>query len=382
MEIRLNPAVRIHPPSPVTGERWLAEDILARTRFTVSPAAAAALVASVRPQGADELAGTLAAAAGDERPLADWQRLIAGLLGRGLLRDAADTDEELDWLVDVRRRWSRYGWHESVEYHTLAFDYPCVDYATGAGFLADRDRMRQYRADEPETERFKLDYADHPAVDLPDIDDDLIPATARDYWAGEIKPVPIDLDGVRRVIAAAFGITGWIVRRSGAPPALRRSSPSGGGRHPSEGYLIAHDVPGLEPGWYHVTMQPFGLRRVGDLPVDDQSLSRLFPNAAGRFPVRARALLVVTSVFERNMFRYREPRTYRTVHMDAGHIAKSFLTAAGAAGLSSAIFYCDAGTEIERLLGLDGLTEGYMLTVALGDGHEEDLRQLVGRVTA
>ncbi|WP_306203939.1 SagB/ThcOx family dehydrogenase [Actinoplanes sp. RD1] len=385
MEIRLNPAVRIHPPSEVIGDRWSAENILTRTRFTVSPQVAAALVAAARPQTPEELARGLAAATAEagRAPIA-WAGLIDGLRERDLLVDdaALGTDAELDWLVDVRRRWSEHGWHEAAEYHTLTFDYPCVDYTAAIAILEDRDRMRGYQSDEPDTDRFKLDYADRSGIALPELDEDLITTSARDVWAGEVKPVPLDLEKLRTVVAAAFGITGWIVPKTDSAPLLRRSSPSGGARNPTEGYVVVRDVPGIDPGWYHVTMQPFSLRRVGELPVDDDSLRRLFPNTVQRFPAHARALLVLTCTFERNMYRYREPRTYRTVHMDAGHVANAFRVASRAAGLTSAIFYCDAATEIEAVLGLDGMAEGYMLTVAVADGQDEELRIPARRETS
>ena len=68
------------------------------------------------------------------------------------------------------------------------------------------------------------------------------------------------------------------------------------------------------------------------------------------------------------MYRYREPRTFRTVHMDAGHIAATIRLTARSMGLVGGILVCDNATEIEAALGLDGMSEGYMLTVALADG--------------
>jgi SagB-type dehydrogenase family enzyme len=375
MRIRLNPAVRIYPPSEVIGERWVAENILARSRWTLSQPVTAVLVAAARPQEPEELAKRLADIEAWPRPADYWLGLVGDLRERGLLIDDAmlAADAELDWLVDVRERWSRHGWHEAIEYHTLAFDYPCVDYSKAVAIVTDRDRMRSYQSNDPDDDRYKLDYLDRPGVDLPELDDDLITTTARSYWAGRPAPAPVDAEALHKVLSAALGITGFIIPKTNAAPLLRRSSPSGGGRNPTEAYVVVRDVPGLEPGWHHVTMQPFSLRRIADLPGDD-SLRALFPNTLGRFPGDARALVVLTCVFERNMYRYREPRTFRTVHMDAGHIAGTVKIAGRGLGLNSAIFYCDAATGIESALGLDGMAEGYMLTIALGDGTAEEMQ--------
>jgi SagB-type dehydrogenase family enzyme len=376
MIVSLNPAVRVTPPSNVTGDRWLAENLLERRRFTLSRLAAAVLVAAARPQSVEELAKQLADSTTHPRPADYWLGVVEGLRERGLILDQAvlDTAPDLAWLVDVRRRWSVYGWHEAAEYHLLSFDYPCVDYSEAVAIITDRDRMRGYQADEADQDRCKFDYVDRPGTELPPLGPELIGTPAGAVWPGDTEPAAVGLDALSRTVSAAFGVTGYIVPKTNSAPLLRRSSPSGGGRNPTEGYVLVRDVEGLSPGWYHVTMKPFSLRRL-DVPAPDEAaLRRLFPNTAQRFPLDLRALVVLTTVFERNMYRYREPRTFRTVHMDAGHIAGTLRIAARSLGLTAAVFYCDAATEIEETLGLDGMAEGYMLTVALADGQRERLQ--------
>lgn|GEM_PF-735007 len=375
MTIRLNPAVRIIPPSNVTGRRWVAENILERRRYVISGAAAAALAAAARPGTEQSLTSRLAeierAAGSGEGPSPAWEQLVASLRARRLLLAESEIaeDPDLRWLTGLRSSWSRFGWHEAAEYHALCFDYPCVDYSEAVAILTDRDRMRNYQSSEPDDDRFKLDHVHRPGTDLPAPGAGLSEATARAVWGTPAAPADLDVAALSRIVSLTFGVTGTIVPKTDAAPLLRRSSPSGGGRNPSEGYLVVRDVPGLEAGWYHVTMSPFSLRRLEGPPVDDVALKRLFPNTVQRFPRYARALLVLTTVFERNMYRYREPRTFRTVHMDIGHLAGTVRIAARAEGLTAAVFYCDAATEIEQALGIDGMAEGYMLTVALADGN-------------
>lgn len=383
MDLQLSPAARIIPPSDVTGDHWLVEHVLRRRRYRASRTTAAALAAAARPQPASDLVRRLAGLdrrtahrAGGTWSEREWQALVTELCRLDLIVDARSLvdDPELAWLVDVRKAWSRYGWHEAAEYHVLTFDYPCVDYSEAIAILTDRDRMRGYQSEEPDDDRYKLDYVRQPGPALPALRPDLIPTTAATVWTRQPPPAAADLDTVSKVLSAGFGITGYIVPKTNAAPLIRRSSPSGGARNPSEGYLVARDLPGLASGWYHVTMRPFSLRRIDGPPTDDTTLHRLFPNTLGRFPGDVGALVVLTSVFERNMYRYREPRTYRTVHMDAGHIAGTVRIAARALGLTAAVFYCDAATEIEHVLGLDGWHEGYLLTVAIAAGRTEPLR--------
>lgn len=372
MTVRLNPAVRIIPPSEVSGEAWVAENIIERKRYKISRRAAAALVAANRPQAPQELVKRLADLCHDDVPIDQWESLVTSLRGRGLIVDAGSvaTDPRLTWLVDLRRDWSRFGWHEAAEYHTLSYDYPCIDYSEAAAFLTDQARMRGYQSQEPDTDRFKLDYLDRPATPLPEPAEHLPTASAEAVWADGVPARAVDAGAVSTVISLTFGEIGRLVPRTDSAPLLRRSSPSGGGRNPSEGYVLVRDVPELAPGWYHVTMRPFGLRRL-DAPASDDMFRELFPETAERFPFPARALVVITSVFERNMYRYREPRTFRTVHMDAGHLAGTARLAARSLGLIAGIYYCDRADRIESAIGIDGMQEGYMLTVALADGRED-----------
>jgi SagB-type dehydrogenase family enzyme len=370
MRVRLNPAVRVIPPSEVTGEYWLAEDLLARRRFRLSRWAAAALVAACSAQEPDELAAGLTEISGQPGPPASWKAIVASLTERGLIvhEETLTSDPQLAWLVRLRKEWSSHGWHEAAEYHLLSFDYPCIDYSDARAYRYDQDLMRAYQAREPDYERFKLDYVAAPGIPLPQPAADMSAGTPQDVWVTPAAPRAVDFGELANILSLAFGATGFLAPVTNAAPLLRRTSPSGGARHPSEGYAVILDMPGAEPGWYHVTMQPFSLRRLEGRPTDPLTLRRLFPETFERFPLKARCLIVLTSLFERNMYRYREPRTFRTVHMDAGHIAGTIRIAARARGLTAGILLCDHAEAIESAIGIDGMAEGYMLTVALADG--------------
>jgi hypothetical protein len=54
--------------------------------------------------------------------------------------------------------------------------------------------------------------------------------------------------------------------------------------------------------------------------------------------------------------------------MDAGHLAATVRMAARAVGVTARVYYNDDAEQVERSLGLDGMREGYMLTVVLADG--------------
>src|SRR5258708_27049942 len=141
MRVRLNPAVRVIPPSEVTGEHWLAEDLLARRRFRLSRWAAAALVAACSAQEPDELAAGLPEISGQPGAPASWEAIVASLIERGLIvhEETLTSDPQLAWLVRLRKEWSSRGWHEAAEYHLLSFDYPCIDSSEALAYRYDQD---------------------------------------------------------------------------------------------------------------------------------------------------------------------------------------------------------------------------------------------------
>jgi SagB-type dehydrogenase family enzyme len=360
-----SPATRIWPPSRVTGDAWLAEHLLDRRRFRLQEPAVVALLSAFQIRATQELVRELSAAL--SFPEASAERTLKALHTRRLLitPEQRMDDARLRWFLTLKRQWGRFGWDEAAEYHAVTLDYPCFDYAR-QGFSADRERMRAYNAEEPDTNRVKRDYVGLDGLALPDPKADLPTGSSRDVWVHRPGHRPVGREELSAILALTFGATGLYPARPPTAPFLHRSSPSGGARHPSESYVAVLSVDGLRPGWYHVTMAPFSLRLLPAAPLEDAEARQLFPDGYERAPFTPLALIVITSMFERNMYRYREPRTFRTVHMDAGHLAATACLVARSLGVPAVASYADAAQAIEERLGLDGMVEGYMATVGIG----------------
>ena len=132
----------------------------------------------------------------------------------------------------------------------------------------------------------------------------------------------------------------------GAAPVLRKTSPSGGSRHPTEVYALIRGVPGIASGWWHVNSGDAVLERIGQAPPENE---------------RAASVQEVAPVFtrnpSRNRYRYREPRTFRTVHMDVGHLLGSCELLARAAGWHSSSSTHVNAAVLAEALSLDMLLE-------------------------
>lgn len=349
-------------PRPGAAGQWIADDLLTRRSFKLGAQEAAVLVLASRPLERRLLAKEAAAELGV--PPERAEAVVAAMEKAGLIVD----DEYLDsprytWGREVFRRWDGKGWRMAAEYHLAAHDFPGVDYSKG--IAVDRERIHRYRDEEIDGDRFK-EPASAERIPLPEL-------------SPELAPMPVGTDAGRTghldrpelltIAALALGIVETTRSRApGSADYLTRTSPSGGRRHPTEGYLAVLDVDGVEPGWYHVHG---GLHALVKLPVPapdpaSEEFRRVFRASTTRPAFDVRCLLVLTSVFRRNMWRYREPRTYRSIHMDVGHIASTVTQLAEGFGIPAFPAYGDLESGVERMIGVDGLAEGLIATVALG----------------
>ena len=173
--------------------------------------------------------------------------------------------------------------------------------------------------------------------------------SVRDYAAE-----PLSLEDLSRLLHAAQGVT---ESRLGF-----RAAPSAGALYPIELYPIVHDVAGLEPGIYHYAVQEHELEQVeaGDFrgATTRAGLGQSFLGQAG-------ACLVLSAVFQRTRWRYRE-RTYRYVMLEAGHVAQNVYLAAASMGLGACAVGAFLDDALNELLGLDGAEEAALYVVSVG----------------
>ncbi|WP_344108100.1 SagB/ThcOx family dehydrogenase [Nocardiopsis rhodophaea] len=155
---------------------------------------------------------------------------------------------------------------------------------------------------------------------------------------------------------------------------MLRTSPSGGARHELEAYVAVFDAEDVDPGIYHYSVRDHCL----ELIASGDYRPRLADLCGGQQGVeQAGAVVVLTAVIERLTSKYRHPRAYRVMLMNAGHLAQTFVLTATALGLGpfqTAAFH-DEG--VESLLGIDGIAEPALYVLTVGVPATDDQ----GRVT-
>lgn len=141
---------------------------------------------------------------------------------------------------------------------------------------------------------------------------------------------------------------------------LRKHVPSGGARHPIEAYLLIVNVDGLDKGLYHYNVK---FHRLDLITINDVEFENLVKSVniipRGRSKNLA-ASFIHTCIFKRSMFRYREPRSYRVMNFDLGHIHANEVITSNILNLNYCEAYSVPESVIESIINLDGIEESVM----------------------
>jgi SagB-type dehydrogenase family enzyme len=183
-------------------------------------------------------------------------------------------------------------------------------------------------------------YAGAPRVVLPLLADALATRFA-DVRAGCLPaPTPISLDSIAMLLELSLAISAWKSYR-GSSWALR-CNPSSGNLHPTEGYVVAGDVPGLRAGIYHYASREHALELRAPLGGDA-------PNAAG-------FLVGLASIYWREAWKY-GMRAFRYCQHDCGHAIAAVSYAAAALGWPVQLLDAPGDDRVAALLGLNRIDD-------------------------
>lgn len=162
---------------------------------------------------------------------------------------------------------------------------------------------------------------------------------------------PISLD----VLATLLRLAGGRVDAEAGEPlqehqTVFKTSPSGGGRHPTELYPVVRQVDGVAPGTYRYDGGEHALERVGP-ELDGRALVEL----CGDQPWVGDSQLVLfyTSYLPRHRWKYRSDRGYRILLLDAGHLSQTVYLLATALGLRMTFIAAIRDELVEEALGVD-----------------------------
>lgn len=310
----------------------------------------------------------------DEAELPEEAREVAhGLVLRGLV---ISDDSEPD-VAELRRRDERLAadeWHpHAALYHFGTRDWvPSLtpiepgegdpEQLTAAALKEFVDRFGPppspfFEPEGREVVELPLDRDDAPLADV---------LRARRTTRAFDPAARLALDRFSVVLDVVFGCLAY-ARIGEHDIALRKTSPSGGGLHPTEVYPLVLGVESLEPGLYHYRPRTHALALLHPL---DHAAARRFATAATAgqaFFASAQVLFLLTARFYRSFWKYRaHDRAYAVLLMDAAHLTQTLYLVCAALGLGAFVTAAIDRVAIEEQLGVEPFGEGAIVVAGCG----------------
>jgi SagB-type dehydrogenase family enzyme len=291
-------------------------------------------------------------------------RQLAAVRGAGsLLRRLIRRDLLLleDSPVDVRDRLLASSWDWGPSARFFHFATQRVPYESDP--IEGRGRLAEHARRVPPPSPYKEFSA---AIPLPGSfamqDSDFWDVLRRRRTWRRFQRAPISQEALGQVLLWTWGQT----RRIDNPDLgsyLLKTSPSGGARHPIEVYPFVRRVIGVKPGIYHYSVKEHALEYLRP-PLTAGQLVKLLANQPW---VRdAAVVFFMTAVVERSMWKYKHEHAYRVLLLDAGHLGQTFHLVCTKLGLAPFTSSAKQDDAIERVLGIDGISEISLYAAATG----------------
>jgi putative peptide maturation dehydrogenase len=289
---------------------------------------------------------------------------IAGLVGRGLL---LGDDPAHDDLRERAQRLAQAPWWPPAAVVQAFGRWADVDVAADERELGHNSMANLVRRNGPppvahprycEAAPLPLPPPQAGALDL------LLAARATCRNFDDAQAVPVA--DLATILHRTFGDQAIVEPLPGIELA-KKNSPSGGGLHPIEAFVLARRVDGLAAGAYHYLAGEHALEPLGEhRPEDLQAAAyRMVAGQVGF--ANAQVLVLMAARFERNFWKYRRhPKAWKVIQLDAGHLSQTLLLSATDLGYGAFITAAINDADAEAVFGLDGVSTGAVAVCGLG----------------
>jgi len=157
---------------------------------------------------------------------------------------------------------------------------------------------------------------------------------------GGVAKAALAIESVAGLLQLSMALSAW--KQYGPDRWAVRCNPSSGNLHPTEAYVFASNVPGLDDGVYHYLSRDHALEL------------RCKRDNGSDTPLEAPARLWIglSSVHWREAWKYGE-RAFRYCQLDVGHALGALRYAAGVMGWSAALVEDVDSAELAAMMGID-----------------------------
>jgi len=225
----------------------------------------------------------------------------------------------------------------------------CLEYHRATSY--DRFAMSGHSLDWANQPKVFKEYPGIPSITLPR--DLQMPQAKLSAILGEPFPAgpagPLDLETLSLLLLLAYTYTAKARHPEG--DFFFRSAASAGALYPTEIYVAAKGVKGLDNGLYHFALQSHSLHllRKGEVLEQDKGSE-------------SRAAFFLSAIFFRSAWKYRA-RAYRYHLLDTGHVAENLILALKALKFPFSVAYDFDDGEVNRMLGLDEQKEAALAII-------------------
>ncbi|MGH8053830.1 MAG: putative peptide maturation dehydrogenase [Stenotrophomonas sp.] len=168
---------------------------------------------------------------------------------------------------------------------------------------------------------------------------------------------PLEQALFAQMLQRVFSANGSIAQSEGVE-FLKKYTPSGGGLHATEAYLVVQRVEGIDPGLYHYRPKDHALRPLSPptLPLAEFACEAM---AGQHWFAQAPVLVIYAPRITRSHWKYRNhPKAYRALMLDVGHLSQTLYLSATDLGLGAFVTAAINEVQIEQAFGLPALEEG------------------------
>ena len=139
---------------------------------------------------------------------------------------------------------------------------------------------------------------------------------------------------------------------------VKKTSPSAGGLHPTDAYLLIQHVERVEPGLYHYHAGDHALEPIRPLSPDVAYSLALKLLAHQDWFAGAHAIVIYAPRFLRSFWKYRShAKVYRAVTLDVGHLSQTLQISATEFGLGAFVTAAINEVDVEQAFDLELMRE-------------------------
>lgn len=273
-----------------------------------------------------------------------------------------------DTRMEAINHWIKRGWDEALALHFKTRDIHFDDSTSDDPDTYNREAFKSIRETEPfpgcwttyTGEHISLPkYNKEWAKDLLNFEQALLQRRSHGPW----RKTPIEISELSHILHLANAETRRLRLETEdnldqRPEMLLNSAFSA-----IESYLLIFNVAHLQPGLYHYNPKNHSLTLIKK-GMFREDIAKIC--IGQQRPAEASCAVILTSVWERYMYRYRHPRAYRTLLINIAELAQKYLILATQHRFGTFLTPALKDEYAENFMGLESAKESPLYVVAFG----------------